>query len=384
MIRKTLFLLTVILLSISENMVALPAPTLQGKLIYHSYTSYDALDSKIYLYDFANNQLSCISGNWNIIAPMNAHFSPDGKQITFMGINPSTDSWSIYLYELDSPQQPVRLSAGNSRDEDPKFSPDGKRITFKRNDRVSEMDVATGNVTVITPAGASYSMPYYNPEGDKLVCSKDGGQNSSICLIDIHTKAISVLYDKTGVQDYYPIGADENSFYYTTGYSTSNRSDQVYRGYWNGQPSVSLAFNRSTGDYSDAYPVDDQWVIISSTRYGSRGGYDLYIANAETGDIYSITNYNSGINTTQEELGATYYDPVRETNLPAIKTNDLIAYSTNQVVTVTGEFDEVSIYDIAGQKLQCEKVKNHFVSQPLNTGIYFIRTDKQSGKIIVR
>ena len=380
--HKKILLLTAILLVVFEIKAALPE--LKGKLVYHNYTSYDALDSKMYLYDFASNQLTCISPNWNIINPMNAHFSPDGKQITFMGINPSTDSWSIYLYELDSSQPPVRLSTGTSREEDPKFSPDGKRITFKRNDKVSEMDLSTGNVTVLTPAGSSYSMPYYNPDGTQLVCSKDAGQNSSICLIDIQTKAISVLYDKPNVQDYYPIGVDETSFYYTTGFSPSNLSDQIYRGYWNGQSSESLPFNRYNGDYSDPYPVDDQWLVLSSTRPGGRGGYDLYIANALTGEIYSLTNYNNGINTSRSELGATYYDSDLNTNQSLIKTNDLILYSVNGVVTVTGEFDEVSIYDITGRRVQSEKVTNYFESKLLNTGIYLIKTDKQTEKIVVR
>lgn len=380
--HKKILLLTAILLAAFEIKAALPA--LQGKMIYHSYTDYSANDSKMYLYDFASDQLTCISNNWNIIAPMNAHFSPDGKQITFMGINPSTDSWSIYLYDLDGSQSPVRLSTGAVREEDPKFSPDGKRIAFKRNDRVSEMDLATGNVTILTPAGSSYSMPYYNPEGTKLVCSKDGGQNSSICLIDIQTRAISVLYDKPDVQDYYPIGVDENSFYYTSGYSVSNLSDQIYRGYWNGQTSESLPFNRYNGDYSDPYPVDDQWLIISSTRPGGRGGYDLYIANALTGEVYSLTGYNSGINTSKSELGATYYDSDLNTNQPLIKTNDLISYSSNRRIIITGEFEEVSIYDINGQKIQFEKIKNYFESKPVNAGIYFIKTEEQTGKIVVR
>jgi len=359
-------------------------PALQGKMIYHSYTDYSANDSKMYLYDFASNQLTCISNVWNIINPMNAHFSPDGKQITFMGINPSTDSWSIYLYELDSSQQPVRLSTGTDRDEDPKFSPDGKRITFKRNDRVSEMDLATGNVTVLTPAGSSYSMPYYSPDGAKLVCSKNAGQNSSICLLNMQTNTISVLYDKPNVQDYYPIGVDDNSFYYTTGYSTSNLSDQVYRGYWNGQPSVSLPFNNPNADYSDAYPIDDQWLVLSSTRSDTRGSYDLYIANAVTGEMYSLTSYNNGINTARSELGAVYYDPNSNTNLPLIKKNGLISYNANKAVIVTGEFDEVSIYDIAGRKIQSQKVTNLFESEPLNAGIYLVRADKQVVKVVVK
>ncbi|MDR2146756.1 MAG: T9SS type A sorting domain-containing protein [Tannerella sp.] len=470
--------------SSTESVAALPV--LKGKMVYHNYTSYDARDSRLYLFDFASNQLIRLGDSWNITHPMNAHFSPDGKQITFMGINPPTDSWSIYLYELGSSQAPVRLSTGNSRDEDPKFSPDGKKIVFKRNERIGEMTLATGSINWLTPEGASYSMPYYSPDGAKLVCSKDGGQNSSICLIDIQTKAIKVLYDKPDLQDYYPVAADGNSFYYTAGFSASNRIDQIYRGYWNGQNGASLPFNRTDGDYSDAYPVNDRLVILSSTRPGSAGGYDLYVADVETGEIYSLANYSDEINTSREDLGAAYHNPETpvtpsnsltytvqvpsKTKVVYIVGNptdgwgnfvemqrvpgenkftitienatknmeyeycagpgweyeeidargrpqphpqwtaldiavDFMAYyepagtdskpypepipeliitCRNNMITVTGEFKEVSIYDISGQRIQYEKVTNRFTSKRVNPGLYFIKTDKQSGKIVVR
>ena len=310
--RKIIFLLITVFIVACEKdnnpgeITKPPAalPNLPGKMIYHSYTSYSANDSEVFLFDFASKQVTCISKNWNIIAPMNAHFSPDGKQITFMGIHPPTDSWSVYIYELEGLQVPLRLSVGNYRDEDPKFSPDGKRITFKRNFQIAEMNLETGRITLLSPVG--YAMPYYNFDGTKLTCTKDGW-DSSIYLIDIQTRALRVLYDNPEVQDYYSIGADEKSFYYATGYLPSNRIDQIYRGYWSGLKSVRLPFNDTSGDYSDPYPVDDQWLLLSSSRTGSSGGYDLYIANAETGDIYSLTEYNPEINTSREELGAAYF-----------------------------------------------------------------------------
>ncbi|MDR2206798.1 MAG: hypothetical protein LBE36_11670 [Flavobacteriaceae bacterium] len=297
----------------NKNIEELPAtlPVLTGKMVYHHYTSYDALDSEMYLYDFASNQQTWLSENWNIKHPMNAHFSPDGTQITFMGINEPTDSWSIYLYEFGS-LQPIRLSVGNARDEDPKFSPDGTKIVFKRNERIGEMDLSGNIIDWLTPENLSYSMPYYNSDGTKLVCSKDGHDISSICLIDIQTKVISKLYDKPNVQDYYPIGLDENSFYYTAGFLVPENNnaiyDQVHRGFWDGQTSISLPFNRIDGDYSDAYPIDDHLLILSSTRPGSKGGYDLYIADTKTGAIYSLSNYSNEINTNLEDLGAAYHE----------------------------------------------------------------------------
>jgi hypothetical protein len=109
------------------------------------------------------------------------------------------------------------------------------------------------------------------------------------------------------VQDYYPIGADATSFYYSSGYSQLNKIDQVYRGFWNGLKSRRMPFNDTDGDYSDAYSAGSDWVVISSTRTGTKGGYDLYIAHAESGEVFTMNEYHSQINTSKNELGATIF-----------------------------------------------------------------------------
>lgn len=281
-------------------------PLLNGQMVYHSYTTYDRGDSQMFLYDFTTGKRERISDAWNISNPMNAHFSPDGKSIVFMGVGAETGTWDIFLCRLDDLNAPVNLTAtGSTRDEDPKYSPDGRRIAFKRDFRIAEMDLETGNVVILSPS--DYSMPYYNADGTKMVCSKGDGATSSIAVIDIQSKAITTLYDAPNVQDYYPIGADATSFYYAAGYSQSNRVDQVYRGYWSGLRSRKLPFNDTDGDYSDAYPAGSEWVVISSTRTGTRGGYDLYIANVESGEVFSMDDYHAEMNSPKNELGAALF-----------------------------------------------------------------------------
>ena len=281
-------------------------PWLKGKLVYHRYSSYGANDSQMYLFDFATKQLKIISEGWNIRNPMNAHFSPDGKKITFMGIGKDTNTWDIFLYDLTQAAAPTNLTPNhNTRDEDPKFSPDGKRIVFKQDFRVAEMDLTTRAVQVLSPSDCS--MPYYNTTGTKLLCSKGDGATSSIEVIDLKTGRITPLYDTPEVQDYYPINVDASSFYYSVGYSKHDAIDQVYRGFWDGRKSERLPFNALDGNYSDAYPVNSQWVLLSSTRVGGLGGYDLYIAHVSTGEIFSMNAYNAQINTSKEELGAAVF-----------------------------------------------------------------------------
>jgi hypothetical protein len=282
-------------------------PTMKGKLIYHNYSTYDAGDSQIWLYDFSSKALSCISKNWTVVTnAMNAHFSPDGKQIVFMGIGKATNTWDVFTYDLTKGGEPVNLTpSGNSRDEDPQYSPDGTRIVFKQNGGLAEMNLATKSVTVLT--GSEYSMPAYNSAGTKIICSKGDGENSSLVVVDIQTKAITTLYDEPGVQDYFPSAIDASSFYYSRGYDSKNMVDQIYRGYWSGLKSERLKFNNTDGDYSDASHINSDWLVLSSDRPGTQGQYDLYIASTSTSEIHSLSEYNASINTGKNELGASVF-----------------------------------------------------------------------------
>ena len=114
------------------------------------------------------------------------------------------------------------------------------------------------------------------------------------------------LYDKANTVEYYPITLDEDCFYYTQNYSPDNHADQLFKGWFDGRTSKYLPFNKSNADYSDAYPVSAGWLFLVSTRSGGKGQYDLYIANENSGSIYSLNTYNAKINTSLNELGPAY------------------------------------------------------------------------------
>lgn len=278
-----------------------------GKLVYHHYTCYDCLDSELFLYDFATDDLQNISQDWSVRHPINANLSNDGRQITFMGIAPN-GSWDIYIYTLGAAGEPVNITnSAGIRDEDPKFSFDGKSIVFKQGGQLALYDVGTNEVQKLTNyADKELSMPYFNTAGNKIICSIGGGYNSSIGVYDIASKTLTSLYDRNSITEYYPVTLDDKNFYYSAHLSTLNRVDQLYLGFWDGSQSTYLPFNNADADYSDACPVDGDWVILSSTRTGTKGGYDLYMANKNTGDIYSLSEYNNRINTSKWELGASY------------------------------------------------------------------------------
>lgn len=286
-------------------------PIKSGKVVFHRYDTYgDA--AQMFIYDFAINQLSFISKNWNIFNPINAHFNADGNRIVFMGEATENGKWNIYTWEVGSGQQPINLTAGdNCRDEDPKFSPDGKSICFKQtpNGGVGNLKIMdlTGNILKnVTNNTIESGMPYFTNDGKALIYARGSGSTSDIYMVKIDGSNNHALQNIKNLQEYYPIALDSNSYLYTKWNSASNRNDQVYVGNFATATSSSMPFNESNADYSDAFPCGEKYVILSSDRSGSIGAYDLYIADIKIGKIWSLTNYNAAINSNKNELGACY------------------------------------------------------------------------------
>ena len=133
------------------------------------------------------------------------------------------------------------------------------------------------------------------------------GAGSDIYSINVDGTNNQALVAQANYQEYYPIVRDSQSFFYTGWVSTTNLHDQLYLKYFSNPTPVYLPFNDANSDYSDATPVGSQYVVLSSTRSGGDGGYDLYIADINTGDIWSLDDYNSSVNSSWEDLGAHYY-----------------------------------------------------------------------------
>jgi len=286
-------------------------PALTGKLVYHSYRSYGAV-SKLYLYNFATNQLTWISQSWNIYDPMNAHFNNDGTKIVFMGEATKGGKWDIYLWTVGSTSAPVNLTAGDGcRDEDPKFSPNGTKICFKQtpaggvgNLKIMDLNgVITNSVTNNT---IESGMPYFTKDSAALLYARGAGSTSDIYMVNVDGTNDHALANVSGVQEYYPIVRDSATFLYTRWVSATNQSDQVYLGYFANNTRTSLPFNTTNADYSDAFPCDSSKVVLSCDKTGGSGAYDLYIADMTSGSMYSLSSYNTGINTSLNELGACY------------------------------------------------------------------------------
>ncbi len=286
-------------------------PNFTGRLVFHNYTCYSCNDSKLFLYDFRSNTLTGISDTWGISNPMNAHFSPDGKSIVFMGVTPGS-GWDVFRWRIGTvvnPQNLTRLS-GNTRDEDPKYSFDGNKIVFKQNGVIKEMDTLGNILNSIHVPQTEASMPYYIKGDGSIIYSgtEPTGTTADILKLSLQTNTVLPLSANTGVEEYYPVVKDDTSFLFTRWYSTGDRNDQVYLGFLNGRTPSRLLFNEPGHNFSDAYPINSRYVVLSSTRPGGEGGYDLYVADLINGEKWSLYLYNKNINTSREELGAAYIE----------------------------------------------------------------------------
>ena len=161
-------------------------PALTGRLVFHRYSCYSCNDSQLFLYNFSTNSLSEISTGWdNVQNSMNAHFSPDGSKIVFMGTAAGTNNWDIFLWDINSPGLPKDLTAylGSASDnEDCKFSSGGTKIIFKHNGVLTEMDT-TGKIIRNFPVPQSEaSMPYYENGDTAILYAGMVGSLSNIYL----------------------------------------------------------------------------------------------------------------------------------------------------------------------------------------------------------
>jgi Tol biopolymer transport system component len=371
-------------------------PITSGKIVYHSYSNYEAWDSQLYLLNLETGVASMISASWNIDHAMNAHFSPDGTKIVFMGVPKGKHNywaWDIFLWDFSS-DEPTNLTQNGERDEDPKFSPDGNSIVFKQNGDIRIMDLEGNVLKRLTDDwdNPEESMPDFLPDGEEIVYSQGAGDGSDIYKINISTGTKTPLAAEAGIQEYYSITKDDNTFLYARWASATNHRDQIYMGYFNGETPQRALFNREDADCSDPYPVDDQWVVFSMNQ---NGNYDLVLGNLVTGEIYDMHSFN--INTSKHELGACYtpFSGKEVTSIPSAQKMNIQAAVEQKEITIQWTTPEqVSSYsahilNLDGQLLLTKSIRNNSNKSVMNmtsfpSGIYILVVLSDEGQIVYR
>jgi Tol biopolymer transport system component len=119
--------------------------------------------------------------------PMEANlprWSPDGKQIVFMGREPGS-GWRIYLLPAEGGGTPKRLSTGEENQTAPDWSPDGSNIVYggfpevmsgdAKATAVHQLDLASGQTSTVKWSEGLYC-PRWSPNGRYISASTANAQ----------------------------------------------------------------------------------------------------------------------------------------------------------------------------------------------------------------
>ncbi len=164
-------------------------PVIEGKMAYHSYTTYQDEDSQIFILDFTTGDKYCINDDLekNIKHTMNASFNKYGTHIVFMALYSREygDEWDIFIYELAT-KRCVNLTKDNGyRNEDPRFSNDAMHVIYKQGRWDSdlgemvyslwEMDFETYRTYKLIDDNTIQSMPCYGKDKNTIYFSLING-----------------------------------------------------------------------------------------------------------------------------------------------------------------------------------------------------------------
>lgn len=287
---------------------------LTGKLVYQSYTP-GKYDSVVKVYDFETQTVDTISKDWPVVNPINPHYSPDGKKITFMGIPLgaplSRMEYDVFIYEFETKELTnITPDTSGEANEDPKFSPDGNSIVYQSNAgttvlgqgiKIYNLKTKTSDLIVENSPEFKFenNMPYYTSDGKSIIYSesRELKEDNPIMRVDIATKQKEVLAEETGADLYYPIVSGENVYYSR---SKADEGDDIFvKNLKTGKTSVAK-FNQITSNQSDAAPVYGSVIV-----YSEGGNYDLVLGDYMTGETME---FPENVNTDDKaELGASYW-----------------------------------------------------------------------------
>ena len=353
--------------------------------------------------------LPCVTGK-GFTNAANAHFSPDGTRLTFMGVPAGQHdyaSWEIYVWDVRPPEtarEPRRLTANAFPDEDPKFSFAGDRICFKRDGDIAIYDLNRDEIEYLTTDGFATEewAPFFSNDDRFVYYTAGEDRTADIMRIDVASGDITVVESISGVQEYYPVVRSDGNYFYSRWVNSHVRWDNVYMR--TPSSNTRLPFNTDDADYADAYPVGESNVLLSSTKEAS-DGWNLFLGDIATGELYELAFAN--VNTPLEELGAAYtaHEGTAPTGIIAggggaplaaeigsVYPNPFNPTTTILLVLRRAEHIRLSVHNVTGRRVALvvdrwfEEGTHEITweaigggSVPLPSGIYLLRLESPYG-----
>jgi Tol biopolymer transport system component len=140
------------------------------------------------------------------------HWSPDGKQIAFMG-STGGDQWRIYVVPFDGGalRQVTNGESGKYGDCDPSWSPDGTSLAFGSSidggaeESIHVVDLKTNHVSTLPGSEGMWS-PRWSPDG-RFIAALSGSRVDTLMLYEFRTRKKTQLFDQySGYPSWSPDG----------------------------------------------------------------------------------------------------------------------------------------------------------------------------------
>ena len=296
-------------------------PGIRGKIAYHSYTTYEEQDSEIFILDLESGEKYCINEylEENIKNTMNPCFNKYGTHIVFMGLYTREygNEWDVFIYEL-STKRCVNLTKNNGySNEDPRFSPDAMHVVYKQgswNSEIQEMtydiwemDFENYKTYSLMKSESTQSMPCYGKDKGTVYCSRThlDTNNGEIIKLSIENEGIltELISNNKDTHAYFPVYHD-GKVYFSTWNSVDNQMDKIIIFDEKTKVIIDPLFNSPRYNVSDASPINDRYLVVSSTKDSSTG-YKLYLADIKTGILFNLDKeYSFNTDDGRQQLGA--------------------------------------------------------------------------------
>lgn len=257
------------------------------------FSSYRAGESAIYIMQAdGSHVLQVTPTNDRDSRPT---WSPDGTQISYASRLGDSPNHEIYVINADGTDRMRMTQLPESFESEPAWSPDGNMLAFISNQstqlnsytgryNIYLMDIASGEIWLLTPFGGSNSSPNWSPDGERILFQSTVDGNYEIYVINVDgTNLLNLTNSPTN--EINPAWSPDGS--QIAFVSDRDGNQEIYVMEADGSNPVRLTFHPGT-DRGPAWSPNGEFIVY----FGKRGfNSDIFLIRADGSYQIRLTDH---------------------------------------------------------------------------------------------